>query len=110
MTGLRQSEQQLWKYYVAVLNRKSATGSAFGGFYVAAHDTSTWRQYDTGTCSTDAYIRKGNINNGQYLSVDIGINGVLVKKFLIGYRSMQKEFSGNRRPSWSKVKEKNQQH
>ncbi|AMF88720.1 hypothetical protein MOX83_004748 [Escherichia coli] len=98
------------KYYVAVLNRKSATGCAFGDFYVAARDTATWRQYDTGTCSADAYIRKGSINNGQYLSVDIGINGVLVKQFPIGYWSMQKEFSGNRRPSWSKVKEKNQQH
>lgn len=98
------------KYYVAVLNRKSATGCAFGDFYVAARDTASWRQYDTGTCSADAYIRKGSINNGQYLSVDIGINGVLVKQFPIGYWSMQKEFSGNRRPSWSKVKEKNQQH
>ncbi|EBR8156135.1 hypothetical protein CB433_04765 [Salmonella enterica subsp. enterica serovar Newport] len=98
------------KYYVAILNRKSATGCAFGDFYVAARDTASWRQYDTGTCSADAYIRKGSINNGQYLSVDIGINGVLVKQFPIGYWSMQKEFSGNRRPSWSKVKEKNQQH
>ena len=98
------------KYYVAVLNHKSATGCAFGDFYVAARDTASWRQYDTGTCSADAYIRKGSINNGQYLSVDIGINGVLVKQFPIGYWSMQKEFSGNRRPSWSKVKEKNQQH
>ncbi|EBL1426559.1 hypothetical protein C8721_004927 [Salmonella enterica subsp. enterica serovar Berta] len=98
------------KYYVAVLNRKSATGCAFGDFYVAARDTASWRQYDTGTCSPDAYIRKGSISNGQYLSVDIGINGVLVKQFPIGYWSMQKEFSGKRRPSWSKVKEKNQQH
>ncbi|EBO9655632.1 hypothetical protein DUU53_25985 [Salmonella enterica subsp. enterica serovar Berlin] len=98
------------KYYVAVLNRKSATGCAFGDFYVAARDTASWQQYDTGTCSADAYIRKGSINNGQYLSVDIGINGVLVKQFPIGYWSMQKEFSGSRRPSWSKVKEKNQQH
>ncbi|EGJ5261761.1 hypothetical protein IM977_004751 [Salmonella enterica subsp. enterica serovar Typhimurium] len=98
------------KYYVAILNRKSATGCAFGDFYVAARDTTSWRQYDTGTCSADAYIRKGSINNGQYLSVDIGINGVLVKQFPIGYWSMRKEFSGSRRPSWSKVKEKNQQH
>lgn len=94
------------KYYVAVLNRKSATGCAFGDFYVAARDTASWQQYDTGTCSPDAYIRKGSINNGQYLSVDIGINGVLVKQFPIGYWSMRKEFSGSRRPSWSKVKEK----
>lgn len=72
------------KYYVAILNRKSATGCAFGDFYVAARDTATWQQYDTGTCSADAYIRKGSINNGQYLSVDIDINGVMVKQFPIG--------------------------
>jgi hypothetical protein len=96
------------KYYVAVLNRKSAQECAFGDFYIAARDTSSWQQYETGTCSPDAYIRKGTINNGQYLSVDIGVNGVLVQQYPIGYWSMQKEFSGKRRPSWSKVKEKQQ--
>ncbi|MGU7301668.1 hypothetical protein ACV2I9_24870, partial [Salmonella enterica subsp. enterica serovar Sandiego] len=98
------------KYYVAILNRKSAHSCAFGDFYVAARDSASWQRYDTGTCSPDAWIRKGSINNGQYLSVDIGINGELVKQFPIGYWSMKKEFSGSRRPSWSKVKEKNQQH
>lgn len=98
------------KYYVAILNRKSAHSCAFGDFYVAARDSSSWRQYDTGTCSPDAWIRKGSINNGQYLSVDIGVNNQVVQQYPIGYWSMKKEFSGNRRPSWSKVKEKNQQH
>lgn len=92
------------KYYVAVLNRKSAHSCAFGDFYVAARDTASWRQYDTGTCSADAYIRKGTISHGQYLSVDIGVNGVLVKQFPIGYWSMRKEFSGKNRPSWDKAK------
>jgi len=98
------------KYYVAILNRKSAHSCAFGDFYIAARDTTSWKQYDTGTCSPDAYIRKGTINNGQYMSVDISINGVLVQQYPIGYWSMQKEFSGKRRPSWDKVKAKNQQH
>ncbi|MBD8454301.1 hypothetical protein [Serratia rubidaea] len=98
------------KYYVAILNRKSAHGCAFGDFYVAARDSSSWRQYDTGTCSPDAWIRKGSINNGQYLSVDISVNNQVVQQYPIGYWSMKKEFSGSRRPSWSKVKEKNQQH
>lgn len=98
------------KYYVAILNRKSAHSCAFGDFYVAARDSSSWRQYDTGTCSPDAWIRKGSINNGQYLSVDIGVNNQVVRQYPIGYWSMKKEFSGSRRPSWSKVKEKNQQH
>ena len=98
------------KYYVAILNRKSAHSCAFGDFYVAARDSSSWRQYDTGTCSPDAWIRKGSINNGQYLSVDIGVNNQVVQQYPIGYWSMKKEFSGSRRPSWSKVKEKNQQH
>ncbi|MDQ9125349.1 hypothetical protein RDT67_02765 [Serratia fonticola] len=98
------------KYYVAILNRKSAHSCAFGDFYIAARDTTSWKQYDTGTCSPDAWIRKGTINNGQYLSVDIGVNDTRVQQYPIGYWSMQKEFSGKRRPSWDKVKAKNQQH
>lgn len=98
------------KYYVAILNRKSAHSCAFGDFYVAARDSASWQQYDTGTCSTDAWIRKGSISNGQYLSVDIGVNNQLVQQYPIGYWSMLKEFSGKRRPSWDKVKAKNQQH
>ncbi|MFW7578682.1 hypothetical protein [Escherichia coli] len=98
------------KYYVAILNRKSAHSCAFGDFYVAARDSASWQQYDTGTCSPDAWIRKGSINNGQYLSVDIGVNNQLVQQYPIGYWSLQKEFSGKRRPSWDKVKAKNQQH
>ncbi|HGX3572554.1 TPA: hypothetical protein ACNH93_001820 [Citrobacter koseri] len=98
------------KYYVAILNRKSAHSCAFGDFYVAARDSSSWRQYDTGTCSPDAWIRKGSINNGQYMSVDIGVNNQIVQQYPIGYWSMKKEFSGNRRPLWERVKEKNQQH
>lgn len=98
------------KYYVAILNRKSAHSCAFGDFYVAARDSSSWRQYDTGTCSPDAWIRKGSINNGQYISVDIGMNNQIVQQYPIGYWSMKKEFSGNRRPLWERVKEKNQQH
>ena len=68
------------KYYVAVLNHKSVRGCAFGDFYIAARDTASWQQYDTGTCSPDAYIQKGTISRGQYLSVDISVNGVLVKQ------------------------------
>ncbi|MGI1756748.1 MULTISPECIES: inhibitor of vertebrate lysozyme family protein [Serratia] len=98
------------KYYVAILNRKSAHSCAFGDFYVVARESSSWQRYDTGTCSSDAWIRKGTISNGQYLSVDIGVNNQIVQQYPIGYWSMKKEFSGNRRPSWSKVKEKNQQH
>ncbi|EFB2477086.1 hypothetical protein PVS06_000368 [Escherichia coli] len=96
------------KYYVAIMNRKSAHNCAFGDFYVAARESASWQQYDTGTCSPDAWIRKGSINNGQYLSVDISVNNQIVQQYPIGYWSMKKEFSGNRRPSWSKVKEKNQ--
>jgi len=92
------------KYYVAVLNHKSVRGCAFGDFYIAARDTTSWQQYDTGTCSPDAYIQKGTISRGQYLSVDISVNGVLVKQYPIGYWSMQKEFSGSNRPSWDKAK------
>lgn len=92
------------KYYVAVLNHKSARGCAFGDFYIAARHTTSWQQYDTGTCSPDAYIQKGTISRGQYLSVNISVNGVLVKQYPIGYWSMQKEFSGSNRPSWDKAK------
>ncbi|EPS4528013.1 hypothetical protein ACSR9E_05595 [Citrobacter koseri] len=98
------------KYYVAILNRKSAHSCAFGDFYVADRDAASWHQYDTGTCSPDAWIRKGSINNGQYLSVDIGVSNQIVQQYPIGYWSMRKEFSGKRRPSWDKVKAKNQQH
>lgn len=92
------------KYYVAVMNHTSARGCAFGDFYIVARHTTSWQQYDTGTCSPDAYIQKGTISRGQYLSVDISVNGVLVKQYPIGYWSMQKEFSGSNRPSWDKAK------
>ncbi|HDC2661593.1 TPA: hypothetical protein O7142_004119 [Salmonella enterica] len=96
------------KWYVAVLNRRSATGCAFGDFYVADRSSASWHRYDTGTCSADAYIQEGSISHGQYSSVDILINGSLVKQFPIGYWSAQKSFSGGNRPSWSKTKQKNQ--
>ncbi|HHX9739910.1 TPA: Ivy family c-type lysozyme inhibitor [Salmonella enterica subsp. salamae] len=96
------------KWYVAVLNRRSATGCAFGDFYVADRSSTSWHQYDTGTCSADANIQQGSISHGQYSSVDILINGSLVKQFPIGYWSAQKSFSGGNRPSWSKAKQKNQ--
>lgn len=97
------------KWYVAVLNRRSATGCAFGDFYVADRSSAAWHRYDTGTCSADAYIQQGSISHGQYSSVDILINGSLVKQFPIGYWSAQKSFSGGNRPSWSKTKQ-NSQH
>lgn len=92
------------KYYVAVLNHQSARGCAFGDFYIVARDTATWQQYETGTCSPDAWIRKGTISHGQYLSVDIGVNNTLVQQYPIGYWSMKKEFAGKNRPSWDKAK------
>lgn len=92
------------KYYVAVLNHQSARGCAFGDFYIVARDTATWQHYETGTCSPDAWIRKGTISHGQYLSVDIGVNNTLVQQYPIGYWSMKKEFSGKNRPSWDKAK------
>ncbi|MEL5428909.1 Ivy family c-type lysozyme inhibitor [Serratia nevei] len=92
------------KYYVAVLNHQSARGCAFGDFYIVARDTATWQQYETGTCSPDAWIRKGTISHGQYLSVDIGVNNTRVQQYPIGYWSMKKEFAGKNRPSWDKAK------
>lgn len=88
------------RHYVAILNHKSASGCAFGDFYIVARTDGYWQQQDTGTCSPDAYISKGYINNGQYSSVDIGVNGITVKQFPIGYWSMQKELSGKKRPRW----------
>lgn len=84
------------KYYVAVFNRKSAHSCAFGDFYIADKETARWQRYDTGTCSPDAYISKGTFHKGQYLSVDIGVNGVLVKQFPIGYWTMSKAYASRR--------------
>lgn len=88
------------KHYVAVLNHKSASGCAFGDFYIVARTDGNWQQRDTGTCSPNAYVQKGTINNGQYSSVDIGVGGTIVARYPIGYWSMQKEFSGKNRPRW----------
>src|SRR5699024_292879 len=54
------------KHYVAVLNHKSASGCAFGDFYILARTDGNWQQRDTGTCSPNAYVQKGYISNGQY--------------------------------------------
>ncbi|HEM8293267.1 TPA: hypothetical protein U2M59_002565 [Providencia stuartii] len=88
------------KHYVAVLNHKSASGCAFGDFYIVARTDGNWQQRDTGTCSPNAYIQKGYINNGQYSSVDIGVNGTIIKRYPIGYWNQQKELSGKKRPRW----------
>ena len=95
------------KHYVAVLNHKSASGCAFGDFYIVARTDGNWQQRDTGTCSPDAYVQKGYINNGQYSSVDIGVNGTIVKRYPIGYWNQQKELSGKKRPRW-KEKDRSQ--
>ncbi|EKT55829.1 hypothetical protein OO7_12679 [Providencia sneebia DSM 19967] len=68
------------KHYVAVLNHKSASGCAFGDFYIVARTDGNWQQRDTGTCSPNAYVQKGTINNGQYSSVDIGVGGTIVAR------------------------------
>ncbi|MCL9989693.1 hypothetical protein [Proteus mirabilis] len=88
------------KHYVAVLNRKSASGCAFGDFYIVARTDGFWQQRDTGTCSPNAYIQKGTINNGQYSTVDIGVGGTIVAQYPIGYWSQKKELSGKNRPRW----------
>ncbi|BBV03420.1 hypothetical protein ABN224_07445 [Providencia rettgeri] len=44
------------KHYVAVLNHKSASGCAFGDFYIVARTDGNWQQRDTGTCSPNAYV------------------------------------------------------
>lgn len=93
------------KHVVAVLNHKSATGCALGDFYIIDRDDNSWQQRDTGTCSPNAWVRKGSINGGQYLSVDIGVSDETVIQYPIGYWSDMKEFSGPNRPSWEKAKQ-----
>lgn len=88
------------KHYVAVLNNKSKSGCAFGDIYIVGLTDNVWVQGDTGTCSPNAYIQKGTINNGQYSSVDIVVGGNVVKRFPIGYWSAQKEYSGKNKPKW----------
>ncbi|WP_294350868.1 hypothetical protein [Providencia sp.] len=88
------------KHYAAVLNNKSKSGCAFGDIYIVGITDKVWVQGDTGTCSPNAYIQKGTINNGQYSSVDIVVGGNVVKRFPIGYWSAQKEYSGKNKPRW----------
>ncbi|TKJ90765.1 hypothetical protein EpCFBP13511_09760 [Erwinia persicina] len=97
------------KYYVAVMNHKSANRCAFGDLYLVDRSTRVWTKADSVTCSPNAWIRKGSIKGGQYLSVDIGIGDTIVKQYPIGYWSAQKEFSGPNRPSWDKAKQNRQQ-
>ncbi|EPB6466502.1 Ivy family c-type lysozyme inhibitor [Cronobacter dublinensis] len=93
------------KHVVAVLNHKSASGCALGDFYIIDRDDRSWQQRDTGTCSPNAWVRKGSIKGGQYLSVDIGVGNETVIQYPIGYWSDVKEFTGRNRPSWEKAKQ-----
>lgn len=85
---------------VAVVNHKSLNGCAMGDFYVVSRPEQFWSQYDTGTCSRDAYFAEGTMNNGQYRTIDVRLNGELVKSFPIEYWSLAKSFSGSNRPKW----------
>lgn len=87
-------------HMVAVVNRRSTSGCTLGEFYVVAKTENFWQQYDPGTCSTNAFFRVGTMNRGQYRTVDVILQGELVKQFPIEYWSMQKEFSGKNRPKW----------
>lgn len=91
------------QHYVAVLNHRSSSGCAFGDFYIVARTDGKWEQRDTGTCSPNAYVTKGSMNNGQYMTVDIGVGNTIVKRFPIEYWSMQKRFSGSNRPKWKEI-------
>lgn len=93
------------KHVAAVLNHKSASGCALGDFYIIDKDARSWQQRDTGTCSPNAWVRKGSIKGGQYLSVDIGVGNETVIQYPIGYWSDVKEFTGPNRPSWEKAKQ-----
>lgn len=92
------------RHYVALVNRKSDSGCALGDLYIAERESASYKQFDTGTCSPNGYITKGTFHNGQYLSVDIGVGGKLIKQYPIGYWSAQKEYSGPNKPSWDKAK------
>ncbi|WP_033576637.1 hypothetical protein [Dickeya chrysanthemi] len=85
---------------VAIVNRKSTNGCALGDFYVVAKPEETWNQYDTGTCSSNAYFSQGTMNNGQYRTIDVRLNGELVKRFPVEYWSLVKSFSNGNRPKW----------
>ena len=87
---------------VAIVNRKSTNGCALGDFYIVAKPERNWSQYDTGTCSSNAYFSKGTMNNGQYQTIDVRLNGELVKRFPVEYWSLSKSFSNGNRPKWSK--------
>lgn len=85
---------------VAIVNRKSTNGCALGDFYVVGKPEKAWNQYDTGTCSSNAYFSQGTMNNGQYRTINVRLNGELVKRFPVEYWSMVKSFSGSNRPKW----------
>ncbi|WP_248784927.1 hypothetical protein [Escherichia coli] len=40
------------------------------------------------------------MNNGQYRTIDVRLNGELVKRFPVEYWSLVKSFSGSNRPKW----------
>ncbi|MEQ5127750.1 hypothetical protein ABN225_13220 [Providencia alcalifaciens] len=90
----------LTKHYAAVLNNQSKSGCAFGDMYIVDLTDKVWVQADTGTCSPNAYIQQGTINNGQYSSVDIVMGGSVVKRYPIGYWSAKKAYSGANKPRW----------
>jgi hypothetical protein len=64
-----------------------------------------WKQYDTGTCSPNAWIRKGSMNNGQYWTVDVGVGSEVVMQYPVEYWSLVRDFTGKDRPSWEKAKQ-----
>ncbi|WP_229694712.1 hypothetical protein [Yersinia enterocolitica] len=67
---------------------------------MVAKPEKSWSQYDTGTCSANAYFSEGTMNNGQYRTIDVLLNGELVKRFPVEYWSLAKSFSNGNRPKW----------
>ncbi|MBB0874345.1 hypothetical protein G7N32_19375 [Escherichia coli] len=93
------------KHIVAIWNHQSLNGCAFGDIYMVDKDELFWKQYDTGTCSPNAWIRKGSMNNGQYWTVDVGVGSEVVMQYPVEYWSLVRDFTGKDRPSWEKAKQ-----
>ncbi len=94
------------KYFAGVLNKTPTSSCALGELFIVDKSNMTYKQVDTGTCSSNAYVSKGTFPDKILESVDVVLNGERVKVYPIGQWSMAKDVKVNGMPSWDKGKPK----
>lgn len=90
-------------HYIALVNNRSKTGCSIGDLLVAEHESRSFKQLDTGTCSRSASIEVNTYN--RLNNIDIMVGDRLVKRYPLDawmWGAIRKAGKG---ASWSKAEE-----